>query len=518
MSDGPRLRVVLAAEPDFRLGLADVRPALRQVTCGEAGATLEPRVMQVLVALAGTPGRVVGRDELIARCWDGRVVGDNAIDRAVSRLRRLAVELPGAGFEIETLSRVGYRLRVTAPAATPPQAPRGSEPPPAGVAHVPRRRRVLAGTAVGLAAVVGIGATTWAWRGREAQIDEGLRRARALRLGGGDDLLQAAALLQEVIRLSPGSAAAWGMLALTQAEYLEFGDEPADAANFPQPTSAVTARALALGPTNGDAAAAYVLNQRLYGNWWAVEESCRRALERWPQHPTLHDTLGRVYSHTGRWAEATTSYRRSLALEAQQPCVHARLITALWSSRQHDDATRVAADALKAWPEHGDVWLSSLRWRLGSGREDEAIAQLRRLPGRPRSLMPISDDLGIVVARALADGGTQAAASACAALLAARGAGSVSSFDAAPLFARLGQTDLALQMFETYYLGGTRPSGERQPPPMPGEVRKTDVLFLPPCDPLRADRRYARLTRTIGLDAYWQAVGRGADGVPSARV
>ena len=43
---------------------------------------LDPRVMQVLVALTGAAGKVLSRDDLIALCWDGRIVGDNAINRS----------------------------------------------------------------------------------------------------------------------------------------------------------------------------------------------------------------------------------------------------------------------------------------------------------------------------------------------------------------------------------------------------------------------------------------------------
>ena len=46
--------------------------------------------MQVLVALAQARGRVITRDELIERCWGGRIVGENAIDRVISRIRQVA--------------------------------------------------------------------------------------------------------------------------------------------------------------------------------------------------------------------------------------------------------------------------------------------------------------------------------------------------------------------------------------------------------------------------------------------
>jgi DNA-binding winged helix-turn-helix (wHTH) protein len=104
----------LARAPAFALGALRVDPARREVA-GPAGAdVLEPRVMQVLVALTRAHGAIVTRDELTMSCWDGRVVGDDAINRVIGRLRRLAQRT--AAFELETIRKVGYRL---VPAAAP---------------------------------------------------------------------------------------------------------------------------------------------------------------------------------------------------------------------------------------------------------------------------------------------------------------------------------------------------------------------------------------------------------------
>lgn len=97
----------------FGLGPLRIEAATRQVIRGEWRETLEPRIMQVLVALARAEGDVVTHEELIETCWAGAVVGDGAINRCISRLRKLAA-LSGA-FSIETIARVGYRLRPPRP-------------------------------------------------------------------------------------------------------------------------------------------------------------------------------------------------------------------------------------------------------------------------------------------------------------------------------------------------------------------------------------------------------------------
>src|SRR4029078_11322741 len=107
----------LSAEPDFALGDVAVHPSLLEMTRGGHRQPVEPRVMQVLVALAGAGGAVVSRDELIQRCWEGRVVGDAAINRCIFRLRELADAGGGSpSFQIETIPRVGYRLVAQEPA------------------------------------------------------------------------------------------------------------------------------------------------------------------------------------------------------------------------------------------------------------------------------------------------------------------------------------------------------------------------------------------------------------------
>ena len=102
--------VNLARESHFQLGALLIRPSLREVQAGARRQIIEPRVMQVLVALARMDGQVVSRDELIEACWGGRIVGEDAINRCIGRLRRLA-ETFGDSFEIDTVARVGYRIR-----------------------------------------------------------------------------------------------------------------------------------------------------------------------------------------------------------------------------------------------------------------------------------------------------------------------------------------------------------------------------------------------------------------------
>jgi TolB-like protein/DNA-binding winged helix-turn-helix (wHTH) protein/tetratricopeptide (TPR) repeat protein len=105
----------LAHEPALDVGWLQVRPATREVEWPGGREVLQPRVMQVLVMLARAQGAVVSRDDLIATCWDGRIVSEDAINFVVGQLRKLA-QRTGA-FQLETISRVGYRLTASDAAA-----------------------------------------------------------------------------------------------------------------------------------------------------------------------------------------------------------------------------------------------------------------------------------------------------------------------------------------------------------------------------------------------------------------
>jgi TolB-like protein/Tfp pilus assembly protein PilF len=105
----PRGPVVLADVAAFPLGDLAVDPALRIMRYSDGETErLEPRVMEVLIALHRADGMVVSRDELTEVCWRGVVVGEDAIQRVVQRLRKVAAR--SGTFRIDTISKAGYSL------------------------------------------------------------------------------------------------------------------------------------------------------------------------------------------------------------------------------------------------------------------------------------------------------------------------------------------------------------------------------------------------------------------------
>jgi DNA-binding winged helix-turn-helix (wHTH) protein/tetratricopeptide (TPR) repeat protein len=123
---------------DFPLGALSVRPRLRQIELGERAISLQPRVMQVLVALAQARDEIVSRNHLVDACWGGAAVSDDAINRCIQKLRRLALTEAGGAFTIETVFGVGYRLSCPGAAALGAEpASKGRRTPTARPSRVP---------------------------------------------------------------------------------------------------------------------------------------------------------------------------------------------------------------------------------------------------------------------------------------------------------------------------------------------------------------------------------------------
>jgi Tol biopolymer transport system component/DNA-binding winged helix-turn-helix (wHTH) protein len=98
---------------DFRIGDWLIHPAINSIECNGETAHLEPKVMQVLVALAYEPGEVVTREKLRSVVWPDVFVGEDVLIRAISELRRAFADDPREPRTIETVPKVGYRLIAT---------------------------------------------------------------------------------------------------------------------------------------------------------------------------------------------------------------------------------------------------------------------------------------------------------------------------------------------------------------------------------------------------------------------
>src|SRR5215471_17090821 len=98
----------------FRLDLV-----LRELRRDGEPLQLPGRALDILCALAAAKGEVVGKDDLMARLWPGRIVEEGNIHVHVSALRK-ALDEHGEGHSyVVTVPGRGYRL-----AGSPEAAPR----------------------------------------------------------------------------------------------------------------------------------------------------------------------------------------------------------------------------------------------------------------------------------------------------------------------------------------------------------------------------------------------------------
>ncbi|MBT8092822.1 MAG: winged helix-turn-helix domain-containing protein [Gammaproteobacteria bacterium] len=94
----------------FTIGDWDVLPGKGVLRRGATEVRPEPKVFDVLIALASRDGNLVTRDELVDEVWGGRATTDEPINRCLSQLRGHLDDRQKPHQYVETLQRRGYRL------------------------------------------------------------------------------------------------------------------------------------------------------------------------------------------------------------------------------------------------------------------------------------------------------------------------------------------------------------------------------------------------------------------------
>ncbi|MCL9998748.1 MAG: winged helix-turn-helix domain-containing protein [Erythrobacter sp.] len=491
--------IQLGHERRFVLGGLSIDPPSRRVSRGGKIEDLEPRVMQVLVALAQAEGNVVSRDELFNRCWDGRIVGEHAINRVIARLRKLENEFEGA-FRIETVTKVGYRLVVTGSASE--RAPDLSPPAvatPGGKSGLSRRTLLAAG-AIAVAGAAGLGVYALGSRRQtnEAALAFYRKGIEAQRQGLAEQNEQAVAHFRKAVDADPLFADGWGALALSYRHLLEMRPTGEEAA-LAQSARSAAMRALELDPRNADAETALILIPPIYGNWAKIERDCRAALQRHPDAWLLHGNIGNVALETGRSRAAVAHFEHAIAIDQFLPISWAKRADALWSAGRIEEADRSLSDAFERWPRHPRIWFARCQFLTFAGRPDEALLMIANQKAHPFGVPASAIEDALLVAKAA---GSAGAAETRAALERTR-SGSVAQF--VWLCCAAGQLTTALQRLDDYF---TIPMNTAAPKLA---RRYTAFLFSPPAKPLWHLAEFSRLTERIGLGQYWESTGRAPD-------
>ena len=97
-----------------------VDPSTHRMDKDGRSVKLEPRAVAVLVYLAGHPGKAVTREELEREVWRGVVVGYDALNNIIAKLRKAFGDDTRQPRVIETIPKVGYRLIADVGVSPPP--------------------------------------------------------------------------------------------------------------------------------------------------------------------------------------------------------------------------------------------------------------------------------------------------------------------------------------------------------------------------------------------------------------
>lgn len=497
-----------------RLGQLTLLPAVRIIRRDDGmQEVVEPRVMQVLLALADMRGNIVRREELTRRCWEGRVVGEDAINRVLSRLRRVSEGVGLGSFRIETITKVGYRLveQVQEIGVLAVNAALSVEDKVSPAPSRFSRRAILCGVATGgLSAAAG-------WRlYRSASMPEGAREAMdrgmdALRLMTPDQLAMAVAAFHQAAGLAPRHADPWGSMALAY-RWLAGLSRGQEAILNAQRARDAAEMALRLDPANGDAQATLATLRPKYGHWWSYDRACAPVLAQHPDQPGIGILSIDLFSDVGRIRDVNRLAHRLIEANPGWPSLYTDVMLSAWCLGRLDEADAAIDHAFAQWPRHITVWFLRQMMLAYSGRGAAAMAMIADEDHRPVGLPDWDFDLAAAETRALMSRSTVDIAKATALYRERVSQGVGIAAAAVRFFAAVDQLDDAFDILGAFYFDRgfivkdrvfTKEQGtfaERQ-------ERPTWLFWLPPMANLRMDRRVTAIWQGTGLADYWRDSG-----------
>lgn len=317
-----------AANPGmpWRLGDWHFDPSTGTLSRADKVRHLAPKVADLLMLLVATPQQVVSKETISAALWPDAVVGDEALARCVSKLRKALGDDPKAPAYIQTLAKRGYRLICDVqpwdgPAAAPPAEGSPSSDEAAAEAWDLNGLQIAMAVIMALSLVIivsqrqgrsseprteaGESRALWDTRVEDGRTAELTERAHDFYFQfTRTDNESAIELYERVIADAPEHAPAQSGLANALVQRVIRWPKGADE---PDIEGASLGQALASGRTVTPRAGAH-LDRAL-----ALAE---RAVRLAPRDAEAFKALGFVQSAMGRFDDAKVSYHRALELDA----------------------------------------------------------------------------------------------------------------------------------------------------------------------------------------------------------
>lgn len=489
----------LAHSEDFELGTITVRPSSRELVTAKGTVMIEPKMMQVLVTLAQADGGVVSRDHLVEQCWSGRIVGDDAVNRIIGKLRRLA-EGPAAGaFDIETVARVGHRLvQVSEPARVTPTVPFRKPSrraliwllpvAAAGLVLVARAPHRTSAAPVPSASALPAAVTDLETRGLSAMFENTPEQTD-----------EAIGYLRKATEIAPRSAPVWGSLAM--AYVLSLGwTPPAERIAVAARVRDAAAHALAIDAKESRSIAALVSLEPTFGHWQAKEAALAASVARArPDTGPLAYQRVQFLVSVGRNREALPITEQLVKASPLVPWIQATYVHLLAAAGRLEDADRAAEKAHGIWPRDRLIWFTRFDLAAFNGQPERALAMAQDRAGWPKQTIPEEIAASARIAQALV---SRNPTDIDAALSGAVLDQAVAERRMRAAFA-LGRVDLGVETARQLYTLKMRAAPRATMLPLVGlpgdEDPPTASLFLPPIAAHRGDARLRKLTGAIGL-------------------
>lgn len=512
------IAIQLNREPQFNLGEIEVHPPTRQIVRNGLSETLEPRIMQVLVAFGQANGGILTLDELIDRCWAGRIVGENAVHRAISKVRELGVNFGGGTFTIETITKVGYRMFVR-PGHEVGSRWNGNWVPSTNSRKVPNQRLARRAVVAGAASVVALGAAGL-WRVRAEA-----RHAAAQRwTDRGDILLRDAVPLQAdeavpplraALQVDPGDARALGLLALAEETSANNGGS-SNAGETLRFAERAARTALQRDPSEPHARLAMIDITAGSLDWSQMEDRLEALRASAPANLHVLGSLTSFLQAAGRTSRSWLYNEQAAAAAPASPTPQWRRALRLWTAGRNEEAVNLSERLLRLWPRHALVWNARFMILAFTHRTAAAAAMLRDAAPAPGNAHPVQLAQWLPTLDAFAEPSSTRIARAKEANLAAAQLNPGQATYAAMALSQLGEIDAAYDVIDGLLLSegplvANRPITPRSFVANSPSWCRTQWLFMPPLAAVRGDARFGTLCENIGLARYWRQRGVGPD-------